>query len=163
MCLAVEYQLAVKIEGIQGTCQLDISVAIAIDMVDKRRGKGLGKVKTGTFSLDVQVDIVAFGRHITVDEGFCCRTVIGNSLYVNLFCFFVPGDICVQITHSSVLKLEVSDEEFRIGFQFAEDTSQRATACCLTAETDRIEVNQIKDIFDINIAHIDVNGVLAVF
>ena len=86
----IEHKFTIEVDGTQRTGELDGAKSVAIDFVDKGGGERVGEIKTGAIGKDVEVDVVALGRYIAIDVGLGIRTVVGNSLNINLFFLFVP-------------------------------------------------------------------------
>ena len=114
----------------------------------------------GASCLDAQIDAVAFRCDVAVDECLSVFSVVANSLYVNLFLFFVPVNMCIECAHSSVLKQEVIDDNMTTSLQVAKESTQYSLTSSLTLETDGVEVYQTKHVLDVDILQVDVQGVL---
>ena len=58
----------------------------------------------GALGVETEVDEVARGRYVSVDEGERVGTVVSHCVYVYLFFLLVPVHFCVEHTHASVLE-----------------------------------------------------------
>ena len=135
---------------------------MTVHTTDEAIHKGAGEVEVGAVGFDVQVDEVAFGRHIALDVCLSVRTVIGSSEDVYLFLFFVPRNLCVKGSHATVFELEVVDRQSPVGLEVAEEIAQAAAACGLAAEGHGIEIDEVEDVFNIQVTHANEDRILAV-
>ena len=69
----------------------------------------------------------------------------------------------MERSHSAVLELELIDGQHGIGLQIAEDASQTTSTRCLSAERNSVEVDKVKDVLNVNVAHLNGNGVALIF
>ena len=91
MCLSVEYQVTIEIQGAQWTGKLDVAHGITFNLVDEGLRERLGKLQSGALGSEVEVEIVTLRRYIATNHG-SGPGVYGQCLNVNLFLFGIPFD-----------------------------------------------------------------------
>ena len=117
--------------------------------------KGFHKGDVGVVGLDGQVDVVVFGRNITVDKGSGVQSVAGNGIYFHVSFFVVvlyPGN---QRTHVALFEGEIVHPQVGVCVGIVEKCLYDGCASGTSAKLYGMEINQVEHVANVYIFEFD--------
>ncbi len=90
-------------------------------MTQEGTGEVVHEVDVSPMGIDGEVDGVMYRRYIAIDVRIGIRTVISNSLDIDLLQFLIPLGVSMKHTHAPPFELEVADIEIGRGCELVEE------------------------------------------
>ena len=155
----VDDELAGEVDGAERTGKANLAHGATVDLADERLGERVHEVDVGGVGLDAEVDIVALGRHVALDDGACVVAVVGDGVDVYLTLLLVPVDIRAQHSHAPALEEEVAHGEVGMCRHIPEGSHNECLARGTAVEIHGMEIDKVENVAHVDAVEVDVQRV----